>query len=815
MSRPALVLALLLLLALAALGDDRKPELVGICESCGEVGTGKKCPNDDDRLIESRLVVFHRALAYLSKHPGPTRGANPFEPVRGEDGRINVAEVRHLLGRYCDVAAATSFSPWRSPFPPPYLEGKRACPRCFKVAAGTECPDDDSPLVRSSLVTFHCLVQYLATLSPRERLENPFARLGRADGSLDPDELERLGADYEKAIPRLGDLTDAESSVFPLAHAVTLHDLNVTPIEILGQIAKGQERYRRDFASPDGAHVFGDLAELTRTLCVDSPYLENRRHGFDFVVKPSSAEPDKKWFATATPAAPTPGDRYYFTDQTGEVRSGYSPFVVNEETCEAPKGLAVSRGAPSPLAIPRSEEEREATAVGSLRALEVAQLVYRDGRAGKGCFASVEKLRAAKLLPNLLGTGRRLGWTFRGGPATRDPKSRFWLLAAPLGPEVSKKTLYLDVDGKVLAGPTVTVDEENARPSGDLEEVTPRRARDSMPWIPQPAEAWATFGVDRHSVNPDMDLIEATSTALQLDGERMLCWDRIAQARLRLSWGFEGKKDALTSCPLLAGAIHASERSIAFGATPEEVQRRKAQLGKMWLTFARVGTPTLEEEVDRASRAIVALSVGLVGRQDDEWLVSDLADAFAFRASRVTGEARKVDAVAALELVEESLSKPKSSRYRANLASAAEAHVLLGHHAQGFLALSESVKLGPRSSREWRNPHVGIAAVASAASRVAFELRDLVGQTTDEARKELELARGAKERLIAEAKGFEKAAKDCPKRFKAGFLAAAARVARFVEEDATKARTVYEAAIAVAEGEEKGALEKERDELRE
>lgn len=86
---------------------------------------------------------------------------------------------------------------------------------------------------------------------------------------------------------------------------------------------------------------YATLAELVAEGRLTGVVAEGEAFGHRFEACPSVVEPERRWFATATPLAPGPGGaRWLFTNHQGGVSfTTAGPFAVDRATCEVPPGL--------------------------------------------------------------------------------------------------------------------------------------------------------------------------------------------------------------------------------------------------------------------------------------------------------------------------------------------------------------------------------------------------------------------------------------------------------------------------------------------
>ncbi len=86
---------------------------------------------------------------------------------------------------------------------------------------------------------------------------------------------------------------------------------------------------------------FSTLAELAAEGAVQASFAAGEVHGHGLEACPSLVEPERRWFATATPLAPGPRARWLFVNHEGVVFfTTAGPFAVDRASCEVPPGLA-------------------------------------------------------------------------------------------------------------------------------------------------------------------------------------------------------------------------------------------------------------------------------------------------------------------------------------------------------------------------------------------------------------------------------------------------------------------------------------------
>jgi hypothetical protein len=95
-----------------------------------------------------------------------------------------------------------------------------------------------------------------------------------------------------------------------------------------------------------GYCAYGSLAQLQKTMLIDSILGSGTKEGYLFEVAPSASSSEFLWFAIATPVEPgVTGDRYFCVNQTGVIfYTTEGAFTLNTSDCAQPaNALPVGR----------------------------------------------------------------------------------------------------------------------------------------------------------------------------------------------------------------------------------------------------------------------------------------------------------------------------------------------------------------------------------------------------------------------------------------------------------------------------------------
>lgn len=109
-------------------------------------------------------------------------------------------------------------------------------------------------------------------------------------------------------------------------------------VAALRAIAAAQERFRAEDADGDGRADYGDLGQLVEAQLLEPALVTGMHAGYLFEVAASRVDPDRRWLATARPAAPgQSGDRYFAINQAGAVYArARRAFPLDLLGCELP-----------------------------------------------------------------------------------------------------------------------------------------------------------------------------------------------------------------------------------------------------------------------------------------------------------------------------------------------------------------------------------------------------------------------------------------------------------------------------------------------
>jgi hypothetical protein len=87
-----------------------------------------------------------------------------------------------------------------------------------------------------------------------------------------------------------------------------------------------------------GYPAYGSLAQLQKTMLIDSILGSGTKEGYLFEVAPSASSSEFIWFAIATPIEPgVTGDRYFCTDNPRQLfYTTTAAFALNTTDCKIP-----------------------------------------------------------------------------------------------------------------------------------------------------------------------------------------------------------------------------------------------------------------------------------------------------------------------------------------------------------------------------------------------------------------------------------------------------------------------------------------------
>jgi hypothetical protein len=109
-------------------------------------------------------------------------------------------------------------------------------------------------------------------------------------------------------------------------------------VEALREIVRAQVAYHEDDGDGDGEHTFGSLGQLGVSGQLEPDLASGLQHRYTFEVAVSTAAPEARWMATASPISPgNDGARYFVTNHTGAVYFRHGrPFRLDLNRCEFP-----------------------------------------------------------------------------------------------------------------------------------------------------------------------------------------------------------------------------------------------------------------------------------------------------------------------------------------------------------------------------------------------------------------------------------------------------------------------------------------------
>lgn len=110
----------------------------------------------------------------------------------------------------------------------------------------------------------------------------------------------------------------------------------VVTLKILGDAQKEIQTNDKD---RNGKYDFADLKTLGVTGSINPSLATGRRNGYLFETAAGTANPEKTWWAKASPIETSSPFRYFFINHEGVCYASKTNFQVDLKTAAVPKGL--------------------------------------------------------------------------------------------------------------------------------------------------------------------------------------------------------------------------------------------------------------------------------------------------------------------------------------------------------------------------------------------------------------------------------------------------------------------------------------------
>jgi hypothetical protein len=105
-------------------------------------------------------------------------------------------------------------------------------------------------------------------------------------------------------------------------------------------ISDAQQQIKQNDKDGNGRYDYSDLKTLGVTGSINPSIATGRRNGYNFETAAGTKNPEKTWWAKASPreGSKTPF-RFFFMNQSGLCYESKKDFQVNKETAELPAGV--------------------------------------------------------------------------------------------------------------------------------------------------------------------------------------------------------------------------------------------------------------------------------------------------------------------------------------------------------------------------------------------------------------------------------------------------------------------------------------------